>query len=344
MKRTAKNERTNDQNATKRSRNGGKNATGSTDPLSRALRGSTAALVITCGVCVVASGCQSFLGADAERFRRGRGEYALNDANVVRDWERAARETSEETQNATFDAVGETGKIRENGRSGENASSDPAATQPILRSAAFDESDERRVSALKPLSEEPEEPKTFGERVKDLFSFGKKEPKRPAYSDEAVYLRERVKFEKSVNSARSGSRVKPEKNAEFARLDSSEKSARSGGNGFSLGRGLSSVLPSSKRRGREKFPVDPVLQYDESRFMPSFQTCEQYYSPIRPTASSKRLENSGEPVKAASAARSGKSAQTVQKTTVADAGADATRTSAKRRAGETRVSGRELVY
>jgi len=344
MKRTAKNERTNDQNATKRSRNGGENATGSTDPLSRALRGSTAALVITCGVCVVASGCQSFLGADAERFRRGRGEYALNDANVVRDWERAARETSEETQNAAFDAVGETGKMRENGRSGENASSDPAATQPILRSAAFDESDERRVSALKPLAEEPEEPKTFGERVKGLFSFGKKEPKRPAYSEEAVYLRERAKFEKSVNSARSGSRVKPEKNAEFARSGASEKSARSGGNGFSLGRGLSSVLPSSKRRGREKFPVDPVLQYDESRFMPSFQTCEQYYSPIRPTASSERLENSEEPVKAASAARSGKSAQTVQKTTVADAGADATRTSAKRRAGETRVSGRELVY
>ncbi|MBQ7813781.1 MAG: hypothetical protein IJ387_04710, partial [Thermoguttaceae bacterium] len=103
MKRTAKNERTNDQNATKRSRNGGKDAACSTDALSRALRGSTAALVLTCGVCVVASGCQSFLGADAERFRRGRGEYALNDANVVRDWERAARETNETTQNATFE-------------------------------------------------------------------------------------------------------------------------------------------------------------------------------------------------------------------------------------------------
>ncbi|MBQ7815016.1 MAG: hypothetical protein IJ387_11065, partial [Thermoguttaceae bacterium] len=81
--------------------------------------------------------------------------------------------------------------------------------------------------------------------------------------------------------------------------------------------------------------------------MPSFQTCEQYYSPIRPTASSERSANlgdSGEPIKTANSKRLEKSARTVRQASVADAGVGATRSAANRRAGETRVSGRELVY
>ena len=319
MKRTAKNKRTNEQNAIKRERNGGK-VVRLTDELSRALRRSTATLALTCGVCVVASGCQSFLGADAERFRQGRGEYALNDPNVVRDWERAARETDEKRKISENEQIG---KNERGERSGESASSDPAANQPILRSAAFDEGDERRVSALKPFLEEPEAPKTFGERVKGLFTFSKKEStskkesKRPSYSE---------------------SGVKSGKSANFTQPETTTKSARSNGSGFSWGR----VLPTSMRRGREKFPVDPVLQYDESRFMPNFQTCEQYYSPLRPSAPSGYSLNGKESVKTAKSGQTEGSALSGAEPSFARSGAP--RSTESRRAGSERVSGRDLVY
>ena len=269
MKRTAKNEQTNERNATTRRcgrADADKKGARSTE-LAQALRRSTTALALTCGVCVGVSGCQSFLGGADERFRQGRGEYALNDEAVLRDWEQAARETTGTARN------GEDDGNKRNSETGKDAQNDPASSRPILRSAALDEAAERRVASRKPIAgslalEEPEAPKSFGERVKGLFSRSKKEEPQDASS---AVLRE--------NPAKFPTSGKTEK---IARSAESQKAARSTGSGFSLGRGLPNVFSSSKRRGREKFPVDPVLQYDESRFMPSFQTCEQYYSPIEP--------------------------------------------------------------
>ena len=324
MKRTAKNEQTNDQNATKNRRDRDvveKKAARSVD-FSQALRRSTAALALTCGVCVGVSGCQSFLGSADERFRQGRGEYALNDEAVARDWEEAAREMGKTTQNG---AVGENGR---NSETGQNAGKDPASSRPVLRSAAFDEASEdasRRVVLRKPVAE-PEAPKSFGERVKGLFSRPKKESGRSANSKNAEA------FAASGNSAYLG------KSGNFIRSDEAKKAARSTESGFSLGRGLPNVFSPSKRRDREKFPVDPVLQYDESRFMPSFQTCEQYYAPIEPRQPAER------PLTSAEALKSGKGAQAANFAQNARAGAAvATKTTQKRRNAPTRVSGRELV-
>ncbi len=315
MKRTAKNERTNEQNATKRrcGCGGVGEKTARASEFSRAFRRSTAALALTCGVCVGVSGCQSFLGAD-ERFRQGRGEYALNDEAVLRDWEQAARETGKTTRN---------GEVDESGRkveTGQDAGKDPAASRPVLRSAAFDnESEERRVASRKPISgdplfEEPEAPKTFSERVKGLFSRSKKEEGRSSNSRNGAAV------------VISGNSSNFEKSQKFARSGESKKTARSVGNSFSLGRGLPNVFSSSKRRGREKFPVDPVLQYDESRFMPSFQTCEQYYSPLVPV---ERPLTSAETAAFKKLTQSGKPAQTVR--------------TAQGKRDSARVSGRELV-
>ncbi len=247
MKRTAKNEQTNEQNAAKRRGRRDvveKKATRSAD-FSQALRRSTAALALTCGVCVGVSGCQSFLGSADERFRQGRGEYALNDEGVLRDWEEAARETGETTRS------GGIGENKQNGENGRNAEKDPASSRPVLRSAAFDEESEsapRRVSARKPAFEEPEAPKSFSERVKGLFSRPKKEPRHSA------------DLKKNSASALSENPAYFGKSGSFVRSEEAKKTARSNESGFSLGRGLPNVFSSSKRRGREKFPVDPVLQ------------------------------------------------------------------------------------
>ena len=258
MKRTAKNEQKHQPNAT--TRRSDRDGVEKMAALSQALRRSTTALALTCGVCVGVSGCQSFLGGADERFRQSRGEYALNDEAVLRDWEQAAREAGETTRK------GGVGENKQNSETGRDAGNDPAASRPILRSAAFDEPNEtagRRVVSRKPIPdafEEPEAPKSFSERVKGLFSRPKKESQSASASSG---LKNPANFGKTEKAARSGE---------------SQNGARSKGSGFSLGRGLPNVFSSSKRRGREKFPVDPVLQYDESRFMPSFQTCEQYYS------------------------------------------------------------------
>ena len=330
MKRTAKNEQTNEQNAAKRRCRRDvveKKATRSAD-FSQALRRSTAALALTCGVCVGVSGCQSFLGSADERFRQGRGEYALNDEAARRDWEEAAREMGKPTQN---EKIGENGR---NGASGQDAEKDPAASRPVLRSASFDETSEgaeRRVAARKPVAgwpafEEPEAPKSFGERVKGLFSFPKKEPRRsndPPTSPAAPVSRN------SINSGR---------NENFARSAEPKKTARSSESGFSLGRGLSNVFSSSKRRGREKFPVDPVLQYDESRFMPSFQTCEQYYAPVEPRRTVEQ------PLPSSTSAKSEKATQKSGIAQSARTGAAvATKTAKNRQDAATRISGRALV-
>ena len=328
MKRTAKNEQTNERNATTRRCDGVEKRAARPTDFSQALRRSTAALALTCGVCVGVSGCQSFLGSADERFRQGRGEYALNDEAARRDWEEAAREMGKPTQN---EKIGENGR---NGASGQDAEKDPAASRPVLRSASFDETSEgaeRRVAARKPVSgwpafEEPEAPKSFGERVKGLFSFPKKEPRRsndPPTSPAAPVSRN------SINSGR---------NENFARSAEPKKTARSSESGFSLGRGLSNVFSSSKRRGREKFPVDPVLQYDESRFMPSFQTCEQYYAPVEPRRTVEQ------PLPSSTSAKSEK---TTQKPGIAQSArtgdAVATKTAKNRQDAATRISGRALV-
>ena len=297
MKRTAKNEQTNELNATTRRcerDDAGKKAPRSTD-FSQALRRSTTALALTCGVCVGVCGCQSFLGGADERFRQGRGEYALNDEAVLRDWEQAARDAGETTRKG---GIGEGGQ---NGGIGKNAENDPASSQPVLRSASFDETEERRVASRKPVfGEEPQAPKSFSERVKGLFSRPKKEPQT------------------------KGGEAK--------------KSARSNEGGFSLGRGLPNVFSSSKRRGREKFPVDPVLQYDESRFMPNFQTCERYYSPIKARPTVERPLNSAELGKTEKTSQRAKLAQNVR-----PGGSVASKATQKRPNAPTRVSGRELV-
>lgn len=322
MKRTAKNEQTNEQNAAKRRCRRDvveKKATRSAD-FSQALRRSTAALALTCGVCVGVSGCQSFLGSADERFRQGRGEYALNDEGVLRDWEEAARETGETTRS------GGIGGNKQNGENGRNAEKDPASSRPVLRSAAFDEESEsapRRVSARKPAFEEPEAPKSFSERVKGLFSRPKKEPRHSA------------DLKKNSASALSGNPAYFGKSGSFVRSEDAKKTARSSESGFSLGRGLPNVFSSSKRRGREKFPVDPVLQYDESRFMPSFQTCNQYYAPIEPPRTPERPLTSAETAKSAQEARLAQNART--------SAAVAAKGTKERRNASTRVSGRELV-
>ena len=322
MKRTAKNEQTNEQNAAKRRCRRDvveKKATRSAD-FSQALRRSTAALALTCGVCVGVSGCQSFLGSADERFRQGRGEYALNDEGVLRDWEEAARETGETTRS------GGIGGNKQNGENGRNAEKDPASSRPVLRSAAFDEESEsasRRVSARKPAFEEPEAPKSFSERVKGLFSRPKKEPRHSA------------DLKKNSASALSGNPAYFGKSGSFVRSEDAKKTARASESGFSLGRGLPNVFSSSKRRGREKFPVDPVLQYDESRFMPSFQTCNQYYAPIEPPRTPERPLTSAETAKSAQEARLAQNART--------SAAVATKGTKERRNASTRVSGRELV-
>ena len=322
MKRTAKNEQTNEQNAAKRRCRRDvveKKATRSAD-FSQALRRSTAALALTCGVCVGVSGCQSFLGSADERFRQGRGEYALNDEGVLRDWEEAARETGETTRS------GGIGGNKQNGENGRNVEKDPASSRPVLRSAAFDEESEsapRRVSARKPAFEEPEAPKSFSERVKGLFSRPKKEPRHSA------------DLKKNSASALSGNPAYFGKSGSFVRSEDAKKTARSSESGFSLGRGLPNVFSASKRRGREKFPVDPVLQYDESRFMPSFQTCNQYYAPIEPPRTPERPLTSAETAKSAQEARLAQNART--------SAAVATKGTKERRNASTRVSGRELV-
>ncbi|MBQ5789910.1 MAG: hypothetical protein IIW01_06445, partial [Thermoguttaceae bacterium] len=297
MKRTAKNEQTNELNATTRRcerDDAGKKAPRSTD-FSQALRRSTTALALTCGVCVGVCGCQSFLGGADERFRQGRGEYALNDEAVLRDWEQAARDAGETTRKG---GIGEGGQ---NGGIGKNAENDPASSQPVLRSASFDETEERRVASRKPVfGEEPQAPKSFSERVKGLFSRPKKEPQT------------------------KGGEAK--------------KSARSNEGGFSLGRGLPNVFSSSKRRGREKFPVDPVLQYDESRFMPSFETCEQYYAPLEPRSTTGRPLTSAGTLKSEKSAQGARIAQSAR-----TSAAVASTTSKKRQNAPTKISGRELV-
>ena len=318
MKRTAKNERTNEQNAANDRRDRADVATKATrfTALSQALRRSTAALTLTCGVCVVVSGCQSFLGADDERFRRGRGEYALNDEAVLRDWEQAARETAGSAPNTSKASKTPIGKVGENGqgkRLGQNAENDPASSQPILRSAAFDEEGAeqgRRVALQKPVSEtENGSPATFGERVKGLFSLPKKEPKVVERRDESAGL---------------------------ARIPNSTRAVEKSG---ARKLALPNVLPTPKRRGREKFPVDPVLQYDESRFMPSFQTCRQYHSPLAPRKPVEQPLTSVEQGEAAKVSRSPNLAQTAP--TVP--GSSATASGKIRQNPQTRVSGRELV-
>ncbi|MBQ2851368.1 MAG: hypothetical protein IJE77_12870, partial [Thermoguttaceae bacterium] len=313
MKRTAKNERTKERNATKRRRD--REEASRPGEFSRAFRRSTAALALTCGVCVVVAGCRAFGGADDERFRQGRGEYALNDEAVLRDWERAAREAGETAQN------GGNGEKSQKTETARDAGKDPASSRPVLRSAAFDEDAERRVVSRKPIAgaptlKEPEAPKSFSERVKGLFSFPKKETKRSFNANDAE------RFDASRNTATSVS-------GGFARSGNSDKTARSTATGFSLGRGLPNVFASSKRRGREKFPVDPVLQYDESRFMPSFQTCQQYYSPLKPRAAVAQPSTSFESTSREKAAQTARTNGSVAKQT--------------RRQAATRVSGRELV-
>ncbi len=283
MKRTAKNERKNDG-----------------FELSRAWRRSAAALVLTCGVCVVASGCRILGSSDDDRFRRGRGEYAVDDESVVRDWETAARE------------AGEAGEKAKNGKTSEAATVDPASTRPVLRSAMRDDEEDaplkRRSSARKPLStgipQLPERPKTFGERVKDLFTPSKKE-RKPA--------------------------------------EPASRTARSTEKGSAFSRSFSNVFSFSKRGG-EKFPVDPVAQYDESRFMPSFQTCERYYSPLTPNASA-----SEQPAYSANSAQSSKLTRRegTKNASVKSAQASKSTRSGARVAADgtsSRVSGRELVY
>lgn len=283
MKRTAKNERKNDG-----------------FELSRAWRRSAAALVLTCGVCVVASGCRILGSSDDDRFRRGRGEYAVDDESVVRDWETAARE------------AGEAGEKAKNGKTSEAATVDPASTRPVLRSAMRDDEEDaplkRRSSARKPLSTGipplPERPKTFGERVKDLFTPSKKE-RKPA--------------------------------------EPASRTARSTEKGSAFSRSFSNVFSFSKRGG-EKFPVDPVAQYDESRFMPSFQTCERYYSPLTPNASA-----SEQPAYSANSAQSSKLTRRegTENTSVKSTQAlKSIKSSARVAANGTSssVSGRELVY
>ena len=327
MKRTAKNEQTNDQNATKRRRDRGaaEKKTARSVDFSQTLRRSTAALALTCGVCVGVSGCQSFLGSADERFRQGRGEYALNDEAVRRDWEEAAREMGKTTRN------GEVGGNGQNGEARQNAEKDPASSRPILRSAAFDDEVEaRRVASRKPVAgspllAEPEAPKSFGERVKGLFSRPKKESGG-------------TKAKNNVAPVKGGDPAYLGKSGDFIRSDEAKKTARSTGNGFSLGRGLPNVFSSSKRRGREKFPVDPVLQYDESRFMPSFQTCEQYYAPLEPRKPAEQPLTSAKPLKSERATQSASLAQTARTGTVA-----AAKTTKNRQNASTRVSGRELV-
>lgn len=283
MKRTAKNERKNDG-----------------FELSRAWRRSAAALVLTCGVCVVASGCRILGSSDDDRFRRGRGEYAVDDESVVRDWETAARE------------AGEAGEKAKNGKTSEAATVDPASTRPVLRSAMRDDEEDaplkRRSSARKPLSTGipplPERPKTFGERVKDLFTPSKKE-RKPA--------------------------------------EPASRTARSTEKGSAFSRSFSNVFSFSKRGG-EKFPVDPVAQYDESRFMPSFQTCERYYSPLTPNASV--------PEQPAYSANSAQSSKLTRREGTKNASVKSAQASKSTRSGarvaadgtSSRVSGRELVY
>lgn len=283
MKRTAKNERKNDG-----------------FELSRAWRRSAAALVLTCGVCVVASGCRILGSSDDDRFRRGRGEYAVDDESVVRDWETAARE------------AGEAGGKAKNGKTSEAATVDPASTRPVLRSAMRDDEEDaplkRRSSARKPLSTGipplPERPKTFGERVKDLFTPSKKE-RKPA--------------------------------------EPASRTARSTEKGSAFSRSFSNVFSFSKRGG-EKFPVDPVAQYDESRFMPSFQTCERYYSPLTPNASA--------PEQPAYSANSAQSLKLTRREGTQNASVKSAQASKSTRSGarvaadgtSSRVSGRELVY
>lgn len=283
MKRTAKNERKNDG-----------------FELSRAWRRSAAALVLTCGVCVVASGCRILGSSDDDRFRRGRGEYAVDDESVVRDWETAARE------------AGEAGEKAKNGKTSEATTVDPASTRPVLRSAMRDDEEDaplkRRSSARKPLSigipPLPERPKTFGERVKDLFTPSKKE-RKPA--------------------------------------EPASRTARSTEKGAAFSRSFSNVFSFSKRGG-EKFPVDPVAQYDESRFMPSFQTCERYYSPLTPNASApERPEYSANSAQSLKLTRRGGTQNASVKSTQAS---KSTSSGARVAANGTssRVSGRELVY
>ncbi|MBQ2790589.1 MAG: hypothetical protein IJE97_13215, partial [Thermoguttaceae bacterium] len=347
MKRTAKKERMNEQNATKRRcvRDGADEKAARLAELSRALRRLPTALALTCGVCVVVSGCQAFLGADGERFRQGRGEYALNDESVLRDWEQAARETSATSQKAQNR---ENDSNRRVGELGQGAENDPASSRPILRSAAFDEESEggvSRVSARKPAARaefdgEPEPPKSFSERVKGLFSRPKKDARPSTGSKNAeppVPYRGRP-----ANSAASGKAGKPGKST---RSGEPEKAARSTDDGFALGRGLTNVFSSSKRRGREKFPVDPVLQFDESRFMPSFQMCEQYYSPLKPV---ERPLTSAKPGESAKQAKRSKTEQTPRTANSALAvrtgnGAVATQDAEKRQGAQTSLSGRELV-
>ncbi|MBR4834413.1 MAG: hypothetical protein IKU86_08825 [Thermoguttaceae bacterium] len=275
MKRTAKNER--------EWKNDG-------SELSRARRRSTTALALTCGACVVASGCQILGGSADERFRQARGEYAVVDESVVRDWENAAREAGE--------ATGKTGNGRndKDARNGESTLGDPASAPPVLRSAMFEGEKNERRSARKPFSSEnlpSEPPKTFGERVKGLFTPSKKErkPSPPA--------------PRSAKSARS-----------------SEKNS-------ALGRGISNVFSFSKR-DKEKFPVDPVAQYDESRFMPSFRTCERYYSPLVPNADA--------PARPTYSAQSASSLKLTRTDKSAKTGNLAERVAARG------VSGRKLVY
>ena len=340
MKRTAKNERTNEKNAAKRRRNRDAvrtNATRSTE-LSRAFCRSTVALALTCGVCVGVSGCQSFLGADDERFRQGRGEYALDDETVVRDWEQAARETGQTTRN------GEVGEDGQKGGTRQDEENDPAASRPILRSAAFDEEREgaeRRVAVRKPVSEsaafeENDAPKSFSERVKGLFSRPKKEPRR---SDDPRNADLPVRSRNSADLGKLGNSGDLRGSGGFAKSGDPKKTARPSESAFSLGRGLTNVFPPSKRRQREKFPVDPVLQYDESRFMPGFQTCEQYRSPIL------AAQTPGEPLTSAKSTEAKKRARTTNlpQTARTEPAAVASRSSAGRQGSVARISGRQLV-
>ncbi len=340
MKRTAKNERTNEKNAAKRRRDRDAvrtSATRSTE-LSRAFCRSTVALALTCGVCVGVSGCQSFLGADDERFRQGRGEYALDDETVVRDWEQAARETGKTTRNG---GIGEDGRKSETRQDAEN---DPAASRPILRSAAFDEEREgasRRVAVRKPVSEsaafeENDAPKSFSERVKGLFSRPKKEPRR---SDDPRNADLPVRSRNSADLGKLGNSGDLRGSGGSAKSGDPKKTARPSESAFSLGRGLTNVFPPSKRRQREKFPVDPVLQYDESRFMPGFQTCEQYRSPIL------AAQTPGEPLTSAKSTEAKKRARTTNlpQTARTEPAAVASRSSAGRQGSVARISGRQLV-